>query len=105
MVLIAGIERQLSGVVPKMKSAVTCIGASLACSLFVLTRRLPDCKILPGLRCAHAPGCRVTRQTILACHSGRTSRVWPGEGEPEPSDQSGSCIHAGRGLLGPGSRE
>jgi hypothetical protein len=40
-----------------------------------------------------------------ARHSGRASRVSPGEREPESSNQSGSYIHAGRGLLGPGSRE
>jgi hypothetical protein len=40
-----------------------------------------------------------------ALHSGRASWVSPGEREPESSNQSGSYIHAGRGLLGPGSRE
>ena len=78
---------------------------TLLCSLFVLHVGRRIARSFPGLRCAHAPGCRVTRQTILACHSGRASRAWPGEGEPESSNQSGSCIHAGRGLLGPYSRE
>ena len=42
---------------------------------------------------------------IFACHSGRASRASPGEGEPESSSQNCSCIHAGHGLLDPGSRE
>src|ERR1700730_9400658 len=35
-------------------------------------------------------------------HSGRASRASTGEREPESSNQSGSRIHAGRELLGPG---
>jgi hypothetical protein len=45
------------------------------------------------------PGCASWRN-IVACHSGRASRVLPGEREPESSNQSGSYIHAGRGLPG-----
>jgi hypothetical protein len=38
-------------------------------------------------------------RSIRTCHSGRASRASPGEREPESSKQSGSCIHADRGLL------
>ncbi len=47
----------------------------------------------------------VPSHNIPACHSGRASRALPGERELESSNQSGTCIHAGRGLLGPGSHD
>ena len=34
------------------------------------------------------------RRNILACHSARASRAWPGEREPESSNQTGLRIQA-----------
>jgi hypothetical protein len=48
---------------------------------------------------------RVMAQHPLPVIPAERAGLSPGEREPESSNQSGSCIHAGRGLLGPGSRE
>jgi hypothetical protein len=68
----------------------------------VISARLPTAGLLhfaprdrPAMSCCN----------IRPCHSGQASRASPGEREPESSKQNGSCIHVGRGLLGPGSRE
>jgi hypothetical protein len=48
----------------------------------------------------------VTSRRKHSCLSFRPSEPGlPGEGEPESSNHSRSCLHSSRGLLGPGSRE
>ena len=99
-------ENELNGCTTKTESGVTCIGASLACSLFVLTRRPPDCKILPGLRMGACTGLsrHATNKSLPVIPAERAG-LGPARESRNPSNQSGSCIHAGRGLLGPCSRE